>query len=69
VIDPASYTPPVREVAVFVRELPEQDAEAVRFVSGLGTLPTWARALDGFAVDLLALSAFVGLVVWIFWLW
>ena len=54
---------------MFTRELPDEDAEAVRFVSGLGALPAWARALDGYALDLLAYAAFVALMLWIFWLW
>jgi hypothetical protein len=54
---------------VFVRELPEQDRESVRFVSGLATLPAWTRRLDGALAEIAALAAFVLLVVWMFWLW
>jgi hypothetical protein len=54
---------------LFVRELPEEDEEAVRFVSGLATLPGWARQVDGVIAEACAFVTFVLLLLWIFWLW
>jgi hypothetical protein len=46
-----------------------RQSDTVRYVSGLAQLPAWLRGLDGYIPDVLALAAFVALVVWLFWLW
>jgi hypothetical protein len=55
--------------AMLARDTPELDREAVRYVSGLATVPGWLRGLDGFVPDIACAIVFGGLMVWLFWLW
>jgi hypothetical protein len=54
---------------MFTRDLPEQDRDAVRYVSGLAALPSWTSGHAGAIPEVLAALAFAGLVLWLFWLW
>ena len=44
----------------------DDESQMVRYVSGLGALPGYVH---GALAEILAVAAFVMLVLWLFWLW